>query len=96
MSLQPLHRGGAWSRVRTWLGRRGAEHNVRDSIAELVQQSADEVPKEGAIPELDRQERALLANALEAVRAEEIALRLDQVRGAAALAVAVEIGKRRG
>ncbi len=41
MSMQPLHRGGVWSLVRTWLGRRGAEHNVRDSIAELVQQSAD-------------------------------------------------------
>ena len=35
-------------------------------------------------------------DALEAVRAEEIALRLDEVGRAAALAVAVEIGKRRG
>jgi magnesium and cobalt transporter len=64
MSMQPLHRGGVWHLVRTWLGGRGAEHNVRESIAELVQQSADEVPRDGTIPELDRQERALLANVL--------------------------------
>ncbi len=64
MSMQPLHRGGVWSLVRTWLGRRSTEHNLRDSIAELVQQSADEVPVEGVAPELDRQERALLANVL--------------------------------
>jgi len=64
MSMQPLHRGGVLSLVRTWLGRRGSEHNVRDSIAELVQQSADQVPVEGVVPELDRQERALLANVL--------------------------------
>lgn len=64
MSMQPLHRGGVWTLMRTWLGRRNAEHNVRDSIAELVQQSADEVHVDGVIPELDRQERVLLANVL--------------------------------
>lgn len=64
MSLQSLQRGGMLGRVRMWLGRGGAEHNVRDSIAELVQQSADQVHAEGVLPELDRQERVLLANVL--------------------------------
>ena len=41
-------------------------------------------------------EVALGVEALEAVGAEEVALRLDQVGGAAGLAVAVEIGERRG
>ncbi len=57
-----LHRG-LWGRVQTLLGRR-SEHNVRDSIAELVQKSADETPADGVVPELDRQERALIANVL--------------------------------
>ena len=47
MSLQSLQRGGMLGRVRLWLGRGGAEHNVRDSIAELVQQSADQVSSAG-------------------------------------------------
>lgn len=64
MSVQPLHRGGMIGRVRTLFGRRGTEHNVRDSIAELVQQSADQVHADGVLPELDRQERVLLANVL--------------------------------
>ena len=64
MSGTPLHRGGMIGRVRNLLGRRAAEHNVRDSIAELVQQSADQVPADGVLPELDRQERVLLANVL--------------------------------
>ncbi len=55
---------GLWSRLRASFGGRGAEHTLRDSIAELVQQSADQVPAEGVAPELDRQERALLANVL--------------------------------
>ncbi len=44
------------------LGRQ--DHGVRESIAELVQQSADATPVEGVMPELDRQERALIANVL--------------------------------
>ena len=36
----------------------------RDSIAELVQQSADDSHQNGTAPELDRQERALIANVL--------------------------------
>ena len=51
-------------RIRQLLTGRPAEHNVRDSIAELVQQSADETPVDGVTPELDRQERALIANVL--------------------------------
>jgi magnesium and cobalt transporter len=63
MTTFPLHRG-VWNRVRTWMGGRAAEHNVRESIAELVEQSAQETLVEGTLPELDRQERALLANVL--------------------------------
>jgi magnesium and cobalt transporter len=44
------------------LGR--AEHGVRESIAELVQQSADAKTEDGVVPELDRQERVLIANVL--------------------------------
>jgi len=44
--------------------RRGSEHGVRESIAELVQEAADAGEAEGAVPELDRQERALIANVL--------------------------------
>ncbi len=54
---------GFLGRVRQRLRGR-AEHNVRDSIAELVQQSADDSQENGAAPELDRQERALIANVL--------------------------------
>jgi magnesium and cobalt transporter len=43
---------------------RPAEHSVRDSIAELVQEAADEPLRPGHVPELDRQERALIANVL--------------------------------
>ncbi len=44
--------------------RRAAEHSVRDSIAELVQEAADAPQTPGVLPELDRQERALIANVL--------------------------------
>jgi magnesium and cobalt transporter len=44
--------------------RRGSEHGVRESIAELVQEAADAGEADGAVPELDRQERALIANVL--------------------------------
>ena len=55
---------GFLNRVRQVLRRRQPEHNVRESIAELVQQSADDSQTDGAIPELDRQERALIAHVL--------------------------------
>jgi magnesium and cobalt transporter len=44
--------------------RRGQDHGVRESIAELVQEAADAGDSDGSIPELDRQERALIANVL--------------------------------
>ncbi len=43
---------------------RGRPRDVRDSIAELVQQSADDSHSNGTAPELDRQESALIANVL--------------------------------
>jgi magnesium and cobalt transporter len=52
------------ARVRTWLKGRGGEHSVRASIAELVQEAAEESQPPGQAPELDRQERALIANVL--------------------------------
>jgi magnesium and cobalt transporter len=54
---------GILHRVRQRIrGRR--DHNVRESIAELVQQSIDDHQANGTVPELDRQERALIANVL--------------------------------
>ena len=53
-----------WPRIRTLLGKRGVELSVRDSIAELVQEAADATQAPGELPELDRQERALIANVL--------------------------------
>ena len=54
---------GFLDRVRNrLLGRQ--EHGVRESIAELVKESAEAGGADGAIPELDRQERALIANVL--------------------------------
>ena len=55
-------RAGFVARLGTLLGRRAAEPNVRDSIAELVQEAATVAP--GQKPELDRHERALIANVL--------------------------------
>jgi magnesium and cobalt transporter len=51
-------------RLRLLLTGRGSEHSVRDSIAELVQEAADAPQTPGVAPELDRQERALIANVL--------------------------------
>jgi magnesium and cobalt transporter len=51
-------------RLRARLGGRGNEQSVRDSIAELVQEAADAPQMPGELPELDRQERALIANVL--------------------------------
>ncbi len=55
--------GGFLHRLRTLLLHR-SEHSVRDSIAELVQEAADAPQMPGVLPELDRQERALIANVL--------------------------------
>ena len=42
----------------------GPEPGLRASIAELVQEAADAPQQPGVLPELDRQERALIANVL--------------------------------
>ena len=44
--------------------RRNQDHGVRESIAELVAEAAESGDAPGTIPELDRQERALIANVL--------------------------------
>jgi magnesium and cobalt transporter len=53
-----------WPRIRHLLGKRGVELSLRDSIAELVQEAGEEKSLRGELPELDRQERALIANVL--------------------------------
>ena len=55
--------GTLLDRLRQMLGRQ-PEHSLRESIAELVQEAADEQVVAGEQPELDRQERALIANVL--------------------------------
>lgn len=73
-------------RLRQMLGRQ-PEHSLRESIAELVQEAADEQVVAGEQPELDRQERALIANVLRlrettaddvmVPRADIVAMRVD-------------------
>jgi magnesium and cobalt transporter len=75
------------SRLRARLRGRGGEQSVRDSIAELVQEAAAEQHAAGEEPELDRQERVLIANVLRLrettaddvmiPRADIVAMRLD-------------------
>lgn len=55
---------GLLGRLRVLLGRRNNEHSLRESIAELVQEAAEAPAVPGQIPELDRHERALIANVL--------------------------------
>ena len=76
-----------FSRLRSRLGLRQAEQSLRESIAELVQEAADAPHAPGETPELDRQERALIANVLRlrgtaaddvmVPRADIVAMRLD-------------------
>jgi magnesium and cobalt transporter len=73
-------------RLRQMLGRQ-PEHSLRESIAELVQEAADEQVVAGEQPGLDRQERALIANVLRlrettaddvmVPRADIVAMRVD-------------------
>ncbi len=75
------------SRLRNRLRGRQAEQSVRASIAELVQEAADAAETPGRLPELDRQERALIANVLRlrgitaddvmVPRADIVAMRVD-------------------
>jgi magnesium and cobalt transporter len=57
-------RTSVFSRLRQLVGRRQPEPSLRESIAELVQEAADAQQEAGEQPELDRQERALIANIL--------------------------------
>jgi magnesium and cobalt transporter len=80
-------RPNAITRLRSLLGMRGGEPSLRESIAELVQEAADAPHVPGVAPELDRQERALIANVLRlrgttaddvmVPRADIVAMRLD-------------------
>jgi magnesium and cobalt transporter len=80
-------RAGALQWLRGQIWRRATEHSVRDSIAELVQEAAQAPQVPGQTPELDRQERALIANVLRLrgttaddvmiPRADIVAMRLD-------------------
>jgi magnesium and cobalt transporter len=59
-----LTRNSILDRLRGRLLRKAPEQSVRDSIAELVQEAADAIQLPGQTPELDRQERVLIANVL--------------------------------
>jgi magnesium and cobalt transporter len=75
------------ARLRHLLGLRQAEHSLRESIAELVQEAAEAQQGPGEQPELDRHERALIANVLRlrettaddvmVPRADIVAMRVD-------------------
>jgi magnesium and cobalt transporter len=52
------------TRLRHLIRGRSHEGKLRESIAELVQEAADAVQAPGELPELDRQERVLIANVL--------------------------------
>jgi magnesium and cobalt transporter len=75
------------SRLLHLVGRRQPEPSLRESIAELVQEAADAQQEAGEQPELDRQERALIANILRlrettaddvmVPRADIVAMRVD-------------------
>ena len=64
METRVSGRAGLIARLRGRLLRRTAEPSVRESIAELVEEAAAEAATAGGAPELDRQERALIANVL--------------------------------
>jgi magnesium and cobalt transporter len=80
-------RAGLLRGVRMLFQRRAREPSLRESIAVLVQEAADAAQLPGEAPELDRQERALIANVLRlrgttaddvmVPRADIIAMRVD-------------------
>ena len=81
------NRAGLLPWLRDRLSRRGAEPSLRSTIAGLVQEAADAASIPGQAPELDRHERALLANVLRlrgttaddvmVPRADIVAMRVD-------------------
>ncbi len=62
--MSDLPRQGVLARLRQRLLGRTSEPSLRESIAELVQEAADAPQQPGVLPELDRQERSLIANVL--------------------------------
>ncbi len=62
--MSALSRAGLLNWLRGALRRRAHETSVRASIAELVSEAAQAPQTPGQLPELDRQERALIANVL--------------------------------
>jgi magnesium and cobalt transporter len=99
--MTAISRAGLAQRLREFLRRRAPEHSVRESIAELVQEAAAAPQVPGQLPELDRQERALIANVLRlrgttaddvmVPRADIIAMSADLT-----LAQAVDLFRREG
>jgi magnesium and cobalt transporter len=99
--MTAISRAGLAQRLRAMLRRRAPEHGVRESIAELVQEAAAAPQVPGQLPELDRQERALIANVLRlrgttaddvmVPRADIIAMRADVT-----LEEAVDLLRREG
>ncbi len=85
--MSALSRAGLLNRLRGRFGHRAVEPSVRESIAELVQEAAQAPQLPGEVPELDRQERALIANVLRlrgttaddvmVPRADIVAMRVD-------------------
>ncbi len=61
---RPIGHSIMLQRLRHLFWGRSHEHSVRESIAELVQEAADATTEPGEAPELDRHERALIANVL--------------------------------
>jgi magnesium and cobalt transporter len=57
-------RAGFLNRLRTMIGRSAPEPTLRESIAELMQEAADAPETASPTSELDRHERALIANIL--------------------------------
>jgi magnesium and cobalt transporter len=80
-------RGGLFARLRNFIFGARPDHGVRASIAELVQEAAEAPQTPGEAPELDRQERVLIANVLRlrgtiaddvmVPRADIVAMRVD-------------------
>jgi magnesium and cobalt transporter len=85
--MSGIDRAGLLQRLRQRIWHRTIEHNVRESIAELVQEAAKAAQLPGQAPELDRQEQALIANVLRlrgttaddvmVPRADIVAMRVD-------------------
>jgi magnesium and cobalt transporter len=97
--------GNLLTRIGSILGsrqrRRNLDHGVRESIAELVAEAATETGHDGAVPELDRQERSLIANVLRlrGITADDIMIpRADIVAMACDLTLeqALELIRREG